>query len=51
MAFWVMTLLSDVIGYHCFRGQCCIHLQGWYPHHYTVSQPRRMWLWIIIIIM
>jgi len=28
MVFWIMMLYSDVIGYHCFRGPCCLHLQG-----------------------
>jgi hypothetical protein len=26
--FWVMTPYSDVLGYHRFRGPCCLHLQG-----------------------
>jgi hypothetical protein len=26
--FWVMTLCSVVVGYQCFRGPCCPHLQG-----------------------
>jgi hypothetical protein len=24
---WVVTLHSIVVGYHCFRGPSCIHLQ------------------------
>jgi hypothetical protein len=26
--FWVVTLCSVVVGYQCFRGPCCLHLQG-----------------------
>jgi len=26
--FWVMTPCSVVVGYQCFRGLCCLHLQG-----------------------
>jgi hypothetical protein len=26
--FWVVTSCSDVVGYHCFGGSCCLHLQG-----------------------
>jgi hypothetical protein len=26
--FWVMTPCCDVVGYHCFGGPCCLHLQG-----------------------
>jgi len=26
--FWVVTLCSIVVGYQCFRGPCCFHLQG-----------------------
>jgi len=25
---WVMTPCSDVAGYQCFGGNCCLHLQG-----------------------
>jgi hypothetical protein len=25
--FWVVTLCSDVVGYQCFGGPCCLHLQ------------------------
>jgi hypothetical protein len=28
MVFWVMTLCSDVVGYQCFSGPCCLCLQG-----------------------
>jgi hypothetical protein len=27
MDFWVMTPYSDVVGYKCFRGLHCLHLQ------------------------
>jgi hypothetical protein len=26
--FWVVTQCIDVVGYQCFRGSCCLHLQG-----------------------
>jgi hypothetical protein len=26
--FWVMKPCNDVVGYRCFRGSCCLHLQG-----------------------
>jgi hypothetical protein len=26
--FWVVTSCSVVIGYQCFGGPCCYHLQG-----------------------
>jgi len=51
MVFWVGILCSDV-GYQCFRGPWCLHLQGenggnmvlWnvgiLPHCYMASQPR-----------
>jgi len=25
--FWVVTSCSFVVGYQCFRGPCCLHLQ------------------------
>jgi len=28
MVFWVAAPCSVVVGY-CFRGSCCLHLQGW----------------------
>jgi len=28
MVFWLVILCSDVEGYKCFRGPCCLHLQG-----------------------
>jgi len=28
MVFWVVMLYSDVVGYQCFRGPCCLHLQS-----------------------
>jgi len=28
VVFWVATLFSNVVGYHRFGGQCCLHLQG-----------------------
>jgi hypothetical protein len=28
-AFWVLTTCSVVVGYQCFRGPCCLHLQAW----------------------
>jgi len=27
--FWVVLLGSVAVGYNCFRGLCCLHLQGW----------------------
>jgi len=51
-----VTLCSVVVGYQCFGGQCCLHLQvlhhedggsmdlwnvGTLLEHYTASQPRR----------
>jgi len=24
---WPVTLCSIVVGYHCFRGPCCLHLR------------------------
>jgi len=26
--FWVIMPCSVVVGYQCFRGPCCCHLQG-----------------------
>jgi len=26
--FWVVTPCTDVVQYQCFRGPCCLHLQG-----------------------
>jgi hypothetical protein len=26
--FWVVMVCSVVLGYHCFRGSCCLHLHG-----------------------
>jgi len=26
--FWIVILCADVVGYHCFRGLCYLHLQG-----------------------
>jgi hypothetical protein len=50
--FWVVMPHSDVVEQQCFGGTCCHchHLQGEdggsmvgiLPHHYTVSQPRRL---------
>jgi hypothetical protein len=28
VVFWVMTLLSDVVGYQRLGGPCCLHFQG-----------------------
>jgi hypothetical protein len=28
LVFWMLTLCSDVVGYQCFRGPGCLHLQG-----------------------
>jgi len=35
MVFWDVKPFSDVLGYHCFGGHCCLHLQG------GVSMPSR----------
>jgi hypothetical protein len=37
--FWVMTLCSVVVGYQCFRGLCCLHLQG----HGVTTQRTLTW--------
>jgi len=26
--FWVVILCSIVVGHKCFKGPCCLHLQG-----------------------
>jgi hypothetical protein len=42
--FCIVTPCNVVVGYQCFRGPCCLHLQGEVgipPQHYTASQPRR----------
>jgi len=26
--FWVVSPSSTVVGYQCFRGPCCLNLQG-----------------------
>jgi len=26
--FWVVALCSVVVEYQCFKGPCCLHLQG-----------------------
>jgi hypothetical protein len=26
--FWVVMPCNVVVGYQCFRGPCCLHLQG-----------------------
>jgi hypothetical protein len=31
--FWVVTPCSVVVGYHSFRGPCCLHLQGEWRQH------------------
>jgi len=44
MVFWVRTPCSGVVGYHCFRGPCWLHLWGEgyiLSHHYTALQSRR----------
>jgi hypothetical protein len=28
VVFWVVMPCSDVVGYQCFGGPCCLHLQG-----------------------
>jgi len=39
--FWVMTLYSDVVGYQCFGGPCCLCLQeDW---GCMVSEPTQEW--------
>jgi hypothetical protein len=48
---WVVILCSDVVGYKCFSGSCCLHPEdrssevirniGILLHHYVMSQPRR----------
>jgi len=29
VVFWVVALCNVVVGYHCFGGLYCLHLQGW----------------------
>jgi hypothetical protein len=41
MVFWVVTLHSVVVWYHCFRISCFLYLQ---PPHYTAQQPRKSWI-------
>jgi hypothetical protein len=38
--FWVVTLCSNMVGYHLFRGPCCFHLKGEVYHlqHYMALQ-------------
>jgi hypothetical protein len=26
--YWILTQCSEVVGYQCFGGPCCMHLQG-----------------------
>jgi len=33
--FWVVMLCSVVVGYQCFRGLCCLHLQGITAQHHN----------------
>jgi len=40
-AFRVVMQCSVVVGYQCFGGLCCVHLQGILLQPYTASQPRR----------
>jgi len=28
VVLWVMVPCCDTVGYKCFRGPCCLHLQG-----------------------
>jgi hypothetical protein len=37
--FWVVTSSSVVVGYHCFRGPCCPHLEG---HFILNIEPLRL---------
>jgi len=30
VVFWVITPCSDMVGYQCFEGHCCLYLQGKY---------------------
>jgi hypothetical protein len=59
MIMWFVTPHSDVVGYQCFGGPCFLYLQSEddiLPHHYMVSQPRRLQLesssplsWIFVV--
>jgi hypothetical protein len=56
VVFWFVAPVSDVVGYWRFKRPCCLHLHpedignmllrnvDILPYHYTVSQPRRLWL-------
>jgi len=28
VVFWIVPFCSDIVGYQCFGGPCCLHLQG-----------------------
>jgi len=63
MVFWVVVLCSVVVWYQCFRGLCNLHLQGCryggsmvlqntgiQPPHYTVQQPRKPRITIMMFV-
>jgi len=42
VVFCVAMLCTDVVRYQHFRGPYCLQNVGILPHHYMVSQPRRL---------
>jgi len=60
MVFWIL-MCSDMVGYQCLGGPCC--LAGWsedrgsmvvlnvgiIPYHYMMSQPRRLWCKVLLL--
>jgi len=53
--FWIVTPCSDMVGHHCFRQLCCLHLcysllgydpMQWYgriPLYWTTMPPLPSW--------
>jgi hypothetical protein len=39
---WVMVSCSDVVGYKCFGGPCCFHLQHGSPKHWCAEDGSSM---------
>jgi len=44
VVFWVVMLCSVVVGYRCFRGYCCLHLQGDFTATIQCHNSTRPWL-------